>query len=129
MRRREPDPASAQVSHSHALGKPQGSLFPHANDGLFGSASAPTETSGRGDLPFGVRAASLDSIQTRNAEPSLDQTRERRVKALACTEPLHALHTNRGRRDWDRFDFYDLGLAAIDAVVDKMRFDTGISRD
>jgi hypothetical protein len=67
----------------------------------------------------------------REAEPlpSLDPARERRVKALTCTEPLHSLQTNRGRRSWERFDFYDLGLAAIDAVVDKMGFDTGISRE
>ena len=51
------------------------------------------------------------------------------MKALTCTEPLHALQANRGRRDWERFDFYDLGLAAIDAVVDRMGFDTGISRE
>jgi len=59
----------------------------------------------------------------------LDPARERRVKALACTEPLHSLQTNRGRRGWERFDFYELGLAAIDAVVDRMGFDTGISRE
>src|SRR3954469_9394084 len=59
---------------------------------------------------------------------SLDPARERRVKALTCTEPLHALQSGRGRRGWDRFDFYDLGLAAIDNVVDRMGFDTGISR-
>ena len=58
----------------------------------------------------------------------IDPARERRVKALTCTEPLHGLHTNRGRRGWHEFDFYDLGLAAIDAVVDRMAFDTGISR-
>jgi hypothetical protein len=60
---------------------------------------------------------------------ALDPARERRVKALTCTEPLHTLQTNRGRRGWDRLDFYDLGLAAIDAVVDRMGFDTGISRE
>lgn len=60
---------------------------------------------------------------------SLDPARERRVKALTCTEPLHSLQTNRGRRAWERFDFYDLGLAAIDAVVDGMGFDSGIGRD
>ena len=58
-----------------------------------------------------------------------DPVRERRIKALTCTEPLHALQTNRGRRSWDHVDFYDLGLAAIDAVVDRMGFDTGISRE
>ncbi len=62
-------------------------------------------------------------------EHVLDPARERRVKALTCTEPLHSLQTNRGRRGWDRFDFYDLGLAAIDLVVDKMGFDTGLSRE
>lgn len=61
--------------------------------------------------------------------PSHDAARDRRVKALTCTEPLHSLQTNRGRRDWGGFDFYDLGLAAIDAVVDRMGFDTGITRD
>jgi len=68
---------------------------------------------------------------TEDAEPlvSLDPARERRVKALTCTEPLHSLQTNRGRRGWERFDFYHLGLAAIDAVVDKMGFDTGITRE
>ncbi|MBV8138359.1 MAG: hypothetical protein JO121_22430 [Deltaproteobacteria bacterium] len=68
---------------------------------------------------------------TEEAEPpaALDLSRERRVKALTCTEPLHSLQTNRGRRGWERFDFYDLGLAAIDAVVDKMGFDTGINRE
>src|SRR5260370_25957403 len=58
---------------------------------------------------------------------SLDPARERRVKALTCTEPLHSLQTNRGRRGWEGFDFYDLGLAAIDAVVARMGFDTGIT--
>jgi len=61
--------------------------------------------------------------------PDTDPARERRVKALTCTEPLHTLQANRGRRGWERFDFYDLGLAAIDAVVDSMGFDTGISRE
>src|SRR3990172_4734469 len=63
------------------------------------------------------------------SSPLLDPARERRVKALTCTEPLHELQANRGRRNWDRFDFYDLGLAAIDTVVDHMGFDTGISRE
>lgn len=61
--------------------------------------------------------------------PSLDPARERRVKALTCTEPLHDLQANRSRRNWETFDFYDLGLAAIDTVVDRMGFDSGISRE
>ena len=68
-------------------------------------------------------------IEDQDSTPSPDPARERRVKALTCTEPLHSFQANRGRRGWDRFDFYDLGLSAIDAVVDKMGFDTGISRE
>jgi hypothetical protein len=74
-------------------------------------------------------AVPADIAGTPEPLASLDPARERRVKALTCTEPLHSLQTNRGRRGWERFDFYDLGLAAIDAVVDKMGFDTGISRE
>lgn len=36
---------------------------------------------------------------------SLDPARERRVKALTCTEPLHDLRANRSRRNWETFDF------------------------
>lgn len=63
------------------------------------------------------------------ASPAPDPARERRVKALTCTEPLHDLQANRGRRGWETFDFYELGLAAIDTVVDRMGFDTGITRE
>src|SRR5437667_121092 len=52
---------------------------------------------------------------------SPDPARERRVKALTCTEPLHSLQTNRGRRGWDGFDFYDLGLSAIDDAAKPAR--------
>lgn len=57
-----------------------------------------------------------------------DPARERRVKALALTAPLHDLEQNKGLRGWQAFDCYDLALAAIDAVVDKMGFDSGIRR-
>lgn len=101
-----------------------------------GAAGANGERSARAILEDGASqwrdgVAVPSSLQSREAEPlpSLDPARERRVKALTCTEPLHSLQANRARRGWDRFDFYDLGLAAIDAVVDKMGFDTGISRE
>ncbi len=56
-----------------------------------------------------------------------DPVRERRIKALRCTEPLHDLQANRGRREgWEPYDFYDLGLAAIDVVVDNMALNSGI---
>jgi hypothetical protein len=66
-----------------------------------------------GTSPMGDGVAVSSSSQGTEAPhlPSLDPARERRVKALTCTEPLHSLQTNRGRRGWDRFDFYDLGLA------------------
>src|SRR5262249_42002189 len=73
------------------------------------------------------------AFAARGAAPShgsaTDPAREPRIKALTCTEPLHALQTNRGRRSWSHVDFYDLGLAAIDLVVDRMGFDTGIGRE
>jgi hypothetical protein len=57
-----------------------------------------------------------------------DPARERRVKALALTAPLHELEQNKALRGWQVFDCYDLALAAIDAVVDRMGFDSGIRR-
>jgi hypothetical protein len=84
--------------------------------------------------PWGddVRAAMNDHLPAAPlpALPrQLDPVRERRVKALTCTEPLHDLQANRGRRGQERYDIYDIGLAAIDSVVDRMGFDSGISRD
>lgn len=58
-----------------------------------------------------------------------DPARERRVKALAMTAPIHALQANRtARPGWERYDLYELALGAIDAVVDRMGFDSGIPR-
>jgi len=58
-----------------------------------------------------------------------DPARMRRVKALATTAPLHDLESNkRLRPGWEPFDLYDLALATIDAVVDRMGFDSGIPR-
>lgn len=74
-------------------------------------------------------AAALASDEPGDHVPTLDIARERRIKALSCTEPLHELQSNRGRRSQEAYDFYDLGLAAVDAVVDRMGFDSGIARD
>jgi hypothetical protein len=57
-----------------------------------------------------------------------DPARERRVKALGLTAPLHELEENKGLRGWQAYDCYDIALAAIDAVVDRMSFDSGIRR-
>src|SRR5689334_7781783 len=73
----------------------------------------------------------LAPATTEGANPPvwLDPARERRVKALTCTEPLHSLQTNRGRRGWDRLGFDNVLLVESDAVVDKLGLDTGISRE
>lgn len=87
----------------------------------------PSELDASLAAPHGV--GTFDLATGDESVAALDPARERRVKALTCTEPLHGLQANRGRRGWDHFDFYDLGLAAIDAVVDRMGFDSGISRE
>ena len=62
---------------------------------------------------------------------SPDPSRANRVRALICTEPLHDLQTNRGRRGplFTSLDCYDIALAVIDFVVDHMGFDSGLSRE
>ena len=56
-----------------------------------------------------------------------DPSRANRVRALICTEPLHDLQANRGRRGrlFAALDCYDIALATIDFVVDHMGFDSG----
>jgi hypothetical protein len=128
MRRRKPDSDSVQVSNSERLGTVQGSLFVWPSEG----ANAARDGAAGASPPaahFPVSITLSEHTDAQHAPAALDPARERRVKALTCTEPLHSLQTNRSRRGWDRFDFYDLGLAAIDAVVDKMGFDTGITRE
>lgn len=70
-----------------------------------------------------VVAAALARGGTEQPDPS----RGNRVRALLCTEPLHELQTNRGRRGplFAQLDCYDVALATIDFVVDHMGFDSG----
>ena len=52
----------------------------------------------------------------------------RRLKALACTAPLHDLDARRTRLDWadaTRYQMAEIGLAAIDQVTLAMDFDHG----
>src|SRR5581483_8943731 len=123
MGRLTPEPGTAQVSRSQGLGANQGTLF------IWHEGDRPRESPDEASLTEGSPVH--ERLSTSHADPSPhhadpqkpyspDPARERRVKALTCTEPLHALQANRTRRGWDQFDFYDLGLAAIDAVVDKM---------
>lgn len=56
----------------------------------------------------------------------------RRVKALACTAPLHALESNKARvaeGRWTPLNCWELAFVAIDAVAVAMDFDTGASYD
>ena len=56
----------------------------------------------------------------------------RRVKALACTAPLHALESNKVRvadGRWVQLNCWELAFVAIDAVAVAMDFDTGASYD
>jgi hypothetical protein len=83
-------------------------------------AQLPSEESKAALAPVWVSQNGIGSIG--------DPARERRVKALALTAPLHELEQNKALRGWQVFDCYDLALATIDAVVDRMGFDSGIRR-
>lgn len=88
----------------------------------------PGRSSRRGPEQIGLFVAAAAGSAALPSSGPADSGRENRVKALACTQPLHDLQTNRGRRGWEAYDFYELGLAAIDAVVERMGVDTGMDR-
>ncbi len=48
-----------------------------------------------------------------------------RFKAAWCTRPLHALEQSKGQRGWERFSPLELGLLAIDIVVEQMELSDG----
>lgn len=58
---------------------------------------------------------------------SPDEGVARRLKALACTAPLHDLDARKGRLDWDAaaYQMGEIGLQAIDQVTLAMDFDHG----
>lgn len=58
---------------------------------------------------------------------SPDEGVARRLKALACTAPLHDLDARKGRLDWDAtgYQMAEIGLQAIDQVTLAMDFDHG----
>jgi len=56
----------------------------------------------------------------------------RRLKALACTAPLHDLDARKTRLDWAdaaRYQMAEIGLQAIDQVTLAMDFDHGAAQD
>lgn len=61
-----------------------------------------------------------------------DEALSRRLKALACTAPLHDLDSRKGRLDWSDADVYqmaEIALQAIDQVTIAMDFDRGADHD
>lgn len=58
---------------------------------------------------------------------SPDEGVARRLKALACTAPLHDLDARKGRLDWDAtgYQMAEIGLQVIDQVTLAMDFDHG----
>ncbi|MFP5019615.1 hypothetical protein [Pseudonocardia phyllosphaerae] len=58
---------------------------------------------------------------------SPDEGVARRLKALACTAPLHDLDARKGRLEWDAtgYQMGEIGLQAIDQVTLAMDFDHG----
>lgn len=61
-----------------------------------------------------------------------DEALARRLKALACTAPLHDLDARKSRLDWADVSVYqmaEIGLQAIDQVTIAMDFDHGASHD
>lgn len=61
-----------------------------------------------------------------------DEGLARRLKALACTAPLHDLDARKARLDWCEASIYqmaEIALQAIDQVTVAMDFDRGASHD
>ena len=61
-----------------------------------------------------------------------DEGLSRRLKALACTAPLHDLDTRRVRLDWcdgDGYQMAEIALQAIDQVTVAMDFDRGAGHE
>ena len=60
-----------------------------------------------------------------------DEGLARRLKALACTAPLHDLDSRKTRLDWvdaERYQMAEIGLQAIDEVTLAMDFDHGAAQ-
>ncbi|WP_285738973.1 hypothetical protein [Kitasatospora phosalacinea] len=63
--------------------------------------------------------------------PAADEGLARRLKALACTAPLHDLDSRKVNLagEYASYTMAEVGLAAIDLVTLNMDFDTGADRD
>ncbi|GAA5172474.1 hypothetical protein GCM10023321_72370 [Pseudonocardia eucalypti] len=61
-----------------------------------------------------------------------DEAVARRLKALACTAPLHGLDTRKAHLEWldaGRYQMAEIGLQAIDQVTLAMDFDHGADQE
>jgi hypothetical protein len=77
------------------------------------------------DLPAVLHVPSLVAFAGEAAAGSL----ARRVKAVACTAPLHDLEANkvhRGGGAWAGLNCWELAFVAIDTVATRMDFDAGV---
>ncbi len=66
------------------------------------------------------------------AGPTAAESLARRVKAVACTAPLHDLEANKVRRGgqaWSGLNCWELAFVAIDTVATRMDFDSGAAYD
>ncbi|MFI7245664.1 hypothetical protein [Streptomyces qinglanensis] len=63
--------------------------------------------------------------------PAADEALARRLRALACTAPLHDLDTRKANLagEYRAYEMAELALAAIDLVTLQMDFDTGADHD
>ena len=71
------------------------------------------------------------SVPRPGAGPAGDEGLARRLRALACTAPLHDLDARKSNLagEYAVYGMAELGLAAIDLVTLYMDFDTGADRD
>jgi hypothetical protein len=65
-------------------------------------------------------------------EPVVDAALARRLKALACTAPVHDLDVRKGRLDWadaNAYQMSEIALTIIDQVTIRMDFDRGADHE
>ncbi|MEV6639624.1 hypothetical protein [Amycolatopsis sp. NPDC051371] len=64
--------------------------------------------------------------------PTVDAALGRRLKALACTAPVHDLDARKGRLDWvdaSAYQMSEIALTIIDQVTIRMDFDRGADHE
>ncbi|MFI8461079.1 hypothetical protein [Kitasatospora sp. NPDC085464] len=79
----------------------------------------------------GIRPSAGPAVARPAPGPAADEGLARRLKALACTAPLHDLDNRKVNLagEYGGYAMAEVGLAAIDLVTLNMDFDTGADRD